>query len=380
MTAGITPSRTSEKANVASAAQTAMSAAAIRPRPPARAGPATRARTGFGHSQIAASTSPSRADRQGARGERGGGLLQVGAGAEDRAGVASSTITRTAGSAAAARQRREQLRVISAVDRALRLCGLSRVSVATPGRRTVAGPARASAARSCRQTRRACPVHCPTESRYRAAGELPGQRAGRRRRRTASASTCTCRSAPRGAGTATSTRTRAERGRRAEHGYVDAVLRRAGAGRAGYWPTPRPRVDTVFVGGGTPTLLPPAELARILDGDRRDVGTGRRRRGHHRGQPRVGRPGVAAGAARGRVHPDLARDAVGRAARAGAAGPPAHPGPGGRPPRGEAREAGLRARQPGPDLRHAGRDAPTTSPARWPRCSTPGSTTSARTR
>ena len=27
-----------------------------------------------------------------------------------------------------------------------------------------------------------------------------------------------------------------------------------------------PRVDTVFFGGGTPTLLPPAELGRILDG------------------------------------------------------------------------------------------------------------------
>ena len=30
--------------------------------------------------------------------------------------------------------------------------------------------------------------------------------------------------------------------------------------------TPPPRVDTVFVGGGTPTLLPPDDLARILDG------------------------------------------------------------------------------------------------------------------
>src|SRR5690606_14348470 len=28
---------------------------------------------------------------------------------------------------------------------------------------------------------------------------------------------------------------------------------------------PPPRVDTVFVGGGTPTLLPPDDLARILD-------------------------------------------------------------------------------------------------------------------
>ena len=30
--------------------------------------------------------------------------------------------------------------------------------------------------------------------------------------------------------------------------------------------SPPPRVDTVFVGGGTPTLLPADDLARILDG------------------------------------------------------------------------------------------------------------------
>ena len=61
ITAGITPSRTSVKANVAAVEQTAMSAAAIRPSPPARAAPPTRATTGFGHSQTAASTSPIRA-------------------------------------------------------------------------------------------------------------------------------------------------------------------------------------------------------------------------------------------------------------------------------------------------------------------------------
>src|SRR3954467_14054634 len=44
-------------------------------------------------------------------------------------------------------------------------------------------------------------------------------------------------------------------------GYVDAVL--AELTRAATVVTP-PRVDTVFVGGGTPTLLPPAELGRIL--------------------------------------------------------------------------------------------------------------------
>jgi oxygen-independent coproporphyrinogen-3 oxidase len=48
--------------------------------------------------------------------------------------------------------------------------------------------------------------------------------------------------------------------------YVEAVLAElALAGRV-LADTPPPRVDTVFVGGGTPTLLPPDDLARILDG------------------------------------------------------------------------------------------------------------------
>jgi oxygen-independent coproporphyrinogen-3 oxidase len=48
-------------------------------------------------------------------------------------------------------------------------------------------------------------------------------------------------------------------------GYADSVLAElALAGRV-LADTPPPRVDTVFVGGGTPTLLPTDELARILD-------------------------------------------------------------------------------------------------------------------
>jgi putative oxygen-independent coproporphyrinogen III oxidase len=46
-------------------------------------------------------------------------------------------------------------------------------------------------------------------------------------------------------------------------GYVDTVL--AELARAASLVTPR-RVDTVFVGGGTPTLLPPTELGRVLAG------------------------------------------------------------------------------------------------------------------
>src|SRR2546430_662549 len=79
MTAGTTPRRTSEKANVASVGQTAMSAAATRPSPPARAGPPTRATTGFGHPQTACSSSPLRAAGRPAAalqavGERGFGV------------------------------------------------------------------------------------------------------------------------------------------------------------------------------------------------------------------------------------------------------------------------------------------------------------------
>ena len=48
--------------------------------------------------------------------------------------------------------------------------------------------------------------------------------------------------------------------------YADSVLAElALAGRV-LGDSPPPRVDTVFVGGGTPTLLPADDLARILDG------------------------------------------------------------------------------------------------------------------
>jgi oxygen-independent coproporphyrinogen-3 oxidase len=48
-------------------------------------------------------------------------------------------------------------------------------------------------------------------------------------------------------------------------GYVDAVLAEIGLAARVLGDTPPPRVDTVFFGGGTPTLLPPADLARLLD-------------------------------------------------------------------------------------------------------------------
>ncbi|MER7418722.1 radical SAM family heme chaperone HemW [Micromonospora peucetia] len=48
--------------------------------------------------------------------------------------------------------------------------------------------------------------------------------------------------------------------------YADTVLAELALARRVLGDAPPPRVDTVFVGGGTPTLLPADDLARILDG------------------------------------------------------------------------------------------------------------------
>ncbi|MFI6824690.1 radical SAM family heme chaperone HemW [Micromonospora sp. NPDC050187] len=48
--------------------------------------------------------------------------------------------------------------------------------------------------------------------------------------------------------------------------YADTVLVELRLAARVLGDTPPPRVDTVFVGGGTPTLLPADDLARILDG------------------------------------------------------------------------------------------------------------------
>ncbi|MFI7573818.1 radical SAM family heme chaperone HemW [Micromonospora sp. NPDC049497] len=48
-------------------------------------------------------------------------------------------------------------------------------------------------------------------------------------------------------------------------GYADTVLAELALARRALGEGPPPRVDTVFVGGGTPTLLPADDLARILD-------------------------------------------------------------------------------------------------------------------
>ena len=72
--------------------------------------------------------------------------------------------------------------------------------------------------------------------------------------------------------------------------YADTLLREIDAGRA------RPRAtrvrsvprSTVFFGGGTPTLLPPGDLARMLGGRARHLRDRAGCRGHRRGEPRHG--------------------------------------------------------------------------------------------
>ena len=48
-------------------------------------------------------------------------------------------------------------------------------------------------------------------------------------------------------------------------GYADTVLAELTVAAKVLGDAPPPRVDTVFVGGGTPTLLAPDDLARIID-------------------------------------------------------------------------------------------------------------------
>jgi hypothetical protein len=132
MTAGITPIRTSVNANVASRAQSAMSAAAMSPRPPARAAPPIRATTGFVDSQIAASTSPSRPT--GTRPVSSAAAVSVRSAPDEKTWpVWVNTITRTASSRSASSSAASSCS-IKATERALRFGGLSSVSVATPRR------------------------------------------------------------------------------------------------------------------------------------------------------------------------------------------------------------------------------------------------------
>ena len=132
----------------------------------------------------------------------------------------------------------------------------------------------------------ALPLGDPVPAR-RLAARLGHDRCGDR----ASGCTCTSRSAGCGAATATSTPTRrmscAARGRTE---YADTLLREVelAATRARGRRPERP-ARRCSSAAARPTLLPPADLGRMLDGVRDGVRPRRRRRGHHRGEPRHGR-------------------------------------------------------------------------------------------
>ena len=70
--------------------------------------------------------------------------------------------------------------------------------------------------------------------------------------------------------------------------YADTVVDEIRLARKVLGDDPRP-VETVFVGGGTPTLLPAADLGRMLAAIREEFGLAPGRRDHHRGQPGVRR-------------------------------------------------------------------------------------------
>ena len=136
-----------------------------------------------------------------------------------------------------------------------------------PNPSSVSGREPAPARRRARAPRR----------RAAAAARWPGSARGR------SACTSMSRSAPAAAATATSTRTSRVRAPPATGSPTRSW--RSGGSRAGC-SAARPRRATVFMGGGTPTLLPVAELARLLDAiPRRPARRSRSRRTRTRSTP-----------------------------------------------------------------------------------------------
>ena len=277
-----------------------MSAAAIRPSPPARAGPPTRATTGFGHSQtrrehvaqhrrparVAGSRTPRRSPSGRRRSRR-----------PARCGV--STTTRTASSATAAASAAEQLGHQRRGQRVavVRAVQGERGDAARRPAAAVSGPWSTMPERYRHGRPRAgtldrCPAPCPTASPSPPTARCPPPPSRGVGARGFGVYVHVPFCASRCGYCDFNTYTAAELGGGVQPGRRTSTP----CWPSSRWPrgcstdAPPPRVDTVFVGGGTPTLLPPDDLARILDGIDAHLGAGRRRRGHHRGQPGVGRP------------------------------------------------------------------------------------------
>ncbi len=114
-------------------------------------------------------------------------------------------------------------------------------------------------------------------------------------------------------------------------------------------------------------------------GHRRGVRAQGRRGGDDGGEPRVRRPALPGRTPRGRLQPGQLRHAERPRARAQGARPAAHAGPG-RAGRAGGAQGRVRARQPGPDLQHAGGVRRRLASPRWRPPSPPSPTTSRPTR
>ncbi len=131
-------------------------------------------------------------------------------------------------------------------------------------------------------------------------------------------------------------------------------------------------LDTIFFGGGTPSLMAPATVAAVIERATARFAPGRRPRDHARGQPDLGRGREAPGLPRGRRQPRLARRPGARRRGAALPRPRAQRRRGAR--RGRPRRALVPAllvrpdlRPPRPDARRlAGRARPRARPRRLP--------------
>ena len=145
---------------------------------------------------------------------------------------------------------------------------------------------------------------------------------------------------------------RARGRRRRQASYAEPLSPRSGLARRVLGGLDRP-VETVFFGGGTPTLLPAKDLGRMLAAVRDEFGLAAGAEVTTEANPESVDPAYLDGSARGRVHPAVVRDAVRLAARAEDPGPQHTPGPA--LAGGQGGEGGrVRACEPGPDLRDAG--------------------------
>ena len=94
-------------------------------------------------------------------------------------------------------------------------------------------------------------------------------------------------------------------------GYVDAVVAEIGLAGRVLGDNPPPQVETVFFGGGTPTLLPAGDLNRILDAIDTAWGLAAGAEVTTEANPESVDPAYLRRARGRRLHPDLARHAVG---------------------------------------------------------------------